>query len=479
MSKINKLQLDLLKRHAGPFAFCFLTVMFLLLMQFLILYIDRLVGKGLPFGIIAELIATNLAYMVVLAAPMATLVACLMAFGKFSELNELTALRAAGINPIHTINPVLIAATIMALFLMWFSNYVLPDANQRARSLFIDIRTKKPGFDLQPNEFYEGINGYIFLVKEMDSETDSLYDVTLFQEPSSEKNKAIIKADRGILESIHGGQMLNLRLNDGSVMRYMERRQGRESTSIIEKTEFERYRISFDLSELAFSRSNPNQRSRHDRTMNIQSMLTVVDSLERDINEERQMIQNNTKYIVSDTIGPPSRSRINPPDFVKEKEDTSSAPYQSDFLVLDSQESRKFQDHLRMKTLQSLREYKNTFDKLESTVQWRTTQIARYLVEIHKKFSIPIACIIFVLIGAPIGMYTRKGNLGYAALISAGFLTFYWISIIQGEKLADRLFISPEMGMWFSNVLLGIIGTYLTVRFCTSFKISNLWKKRD
>ncbi|MBN2732543.1 MAG: LptF/LptG family permease, partial [Balneolaceae bacterium] len=116
--KPNKLQLDILKRHIGPFAFCFLTVMFLLLMQFLILYIDRLIGKGLPLLIIIELILTNLAYMVVLAAPMAVLVASLMAFGKFTELNELTALRAAGINPIHTINPVLVAATILSVFLI-------------------------------------------------------------------------------------------------------------------------------------------------------------------------------------------------------------------------------------------------------------------------------------------------------------------------------------------------------------------------
>ncbi|MGK7370079.1 MAG: LptF/LptG family permease, partial [Candidatus Halalkalibacterium sp. M3_1C_030] len=131
---LNKLQIDILKRHVGPFVFCFFTVMFLLLMQFLMLYIDKLVGKGLPFDIIIELIITNLAAMVVLAAPMAVLVASLMAYGKFTELNELTALRAAGVNPIHIINPVLGAATILTISLVLFGNYVLPDSNQRARS---------------------------------------------------------------------------------------------------------------------------------------------------------------------------------------------------------------------------------------------------------------------------------------------------------------------------------------------------------
>ncbi|MDZ7692940.1 MAG: LptF/LptG family permease [Balneolaceae bacterium] len=256
----NKLQLDILRRHVGPFLFCFFTVMFLLLMQFLMLHIDKLIGKGLPMGVIIELIITNLAYMVVLAAPMATLVASLMAFGKFSELNELTAMRAAGVNPFEVIKPVIFSAVLLCIFLAWFSNNVLPDANQRARSLFIDIRTKKPGFDLKPNEFYEGIEGYIFLVKDIDNETDSLYNVTLIQQASTDENRerAVIKADSGILESSKDGQTLTLFLYDGSTLRYLTRPETYES--VMEETHFDRYRISFDLSDMSFSRSNPDQR---------------------------------------------------------------------------------------------------------------------------------------------------------------------------------------------------------------------------
>src|SRR6056297_1115 len=111
---MRKLQTEILQRLRGPFLFCFLIVMFLLLMQFLILHIERLIGKGLPIGIILELILTNLAYMVVLAVPMSVLVACLMAFGKFSELNEFTPIRAAGINPLSIMRPVMLIATLLA-----------------------------------------------------------------------------------------------------------------------------------------------------------------------------------------------------------------------------------------------------------------------------------------------------------------------------------------------------------------------------
>lgn len=479
---LNKLQLDILKRHAGPFIFCFFTVMFLLLMQFLILYIDKLVGKGLPLGIILELIITNLAYMVVLAAPMAVLVASLMAYGKFTELNELTALRAAGVNPIHIINPVLAAATILTVGLILFGNYVLPDSNQRARSLFIDIRLKKPGFDLKANEFYDGIDGYTFLVKEVENESDSLYNITLFQEPSSKQKKAYIRADRGTLKSEDDGQTLTLYLFDGSILRYLDRRQSGKRIDIFEETDFDRYRISFDLSELAFSRSNPDRHSRNDRTMNISSMLAVVDSLQQEINTEKENLITNNKHIVmegEDSQYTAPRRLQSPPRNSNSAVDSTDLPYKSNYVALNSLDKQSRQKGLHRIALSALRNYRSTLENLEVNIDWRISRIARYLVEVHKKFSIPMACIIFVLIGAPIGMYTKKGNLGYAALISTGFLTFYFISIIQGEKLADRLYISPTTGMWFSNVILAIIGSYLVIRLCTSFKISNLWKKRD
>jgi lipopolysaccharide export system permease protein len=439
----------------------------------------------LPLDIILELIVTNLAYMVVLAAPMATLVACLMAYGKFTELNELTALRAAGVNPIHIINPVLGVAAVLTIGLVLFGNYVLPDANQRARSLFIDIRLKKPGFDLKSNEFYDGIEGYTFLVKNVDNESDSLYDVTLFQKASSKQKKAFIRADRGSLLSEDDGQTLTLQLFDGSILRYMDRFQDGRRIDIFEESDFERYRISFDLSELAFSRSNPDQHSRNDRTMNINAMHAVVDSLRREITDEKNKLVTSSQHIVlaeedsqfatRRNIYTPGRSESNDGAEI----DSAEIPYRSHFEVLNAIDQKTAQRRLHQTTLGDLRTYKSTLQNLEVNINWREGRIARYLVEIHKKFSIPIACIIFVLIGAPIGMYTRKGNLGYAALISTGFLTFYFISLIQGEKLADRLFISPATGMWFSNVVLGIVGIYLVIRFCTSFKISNLWRSRD
>ncbi len=439
-------------------------------MQFLILHIDKLIGKDIPLLVIIELIATNLAYMVVLAAPMAVLVATLMAFGKFSELNELTAIRASGIHPLKVILPVISASLLMCATLIWFSNEVLPEANHKSRSLFIDIRLKKPGFDLQPNEFYDGIDGYIFLVENIDSETDTLRDITLFQDPTRDTDEAFIKSDKGFLKS-ENSEMLTLYLFDGYMKKYPTTNNRRKTT--IEVSEFNEHRITFDLADLAFEKSDPSRRNRSDRTMNIQAMQVVVDSLRQDINTQiyNASILNQTIPDLRIPDSPTKSDRIN--DTFKDTIATTS------FIAVDNQKSIIKQKRIFYSAITDLNNYKAALSNIKANVLFRQKSVNRYLVEIHKKFSIPFACIVFVLLGAPIGIMTKRGNFGIAAIISAVILTIYWISLIQGEKLADRLFVSPFIGMWAFNIVFTTVGIVLLIRLATEFRISDLLPSRN
>lgn len=479
---INKIKLDLLLRHLGPFLFGFFSLMFLLLMQFLILHIDKLVGKDIPFLVILELIATNLASMVVLAAPMAVLLATLMAFGKFSELNELTALRASGINPISIIQPVLIAGILFSAGLIWFSNNVLPEANAKARSLFMDIRLKKPGFELKPNIFYNGIDAYTFLVKHIDNTTDSLYNITLFQEPGNTRKRAFIRAKRGFLVS-EGEEGLTLFLEEGEILRYLDRNRitGTENQEI---TTFGKYRITFDLSELAFSRSTPNRNAKSDRSMSAQAMRAVVDTLEMEIDSYTQTASQHISF--RQLYGTGSRtpfiksSELDLAPLSEEQTTTDSlTPPSTTFFTLryipDVIYKKRILDMARSSFQQDLTFFENT----TTNTDWRTRRINKYLVEIHKKYSIPIACVVFILLGAPLGMMTRKGNFGVAALISSVILTIYWVSIIQGEKLADRLYITPFVGMWSFNIVFSLIGIGLILHLSSELRITNLFRRDD
>lgn len=448
--------------------------MFLLLMQFLILHIDNLIGKDIPIQIIVELILTNLAYMVVLAAPMAVLVATLMAFGKFSELNELTALRASGINPMKIIRPVLISSILMFLGLAWFSNNVLPEANQKARSLFIDIRLKKPGFELKPNTFYDGIEGYTFLVDRIDGETDSLYDITLFQKPENNRDRAYITAEKGLLVS-KGQQALTLHLINGNSLKFS--RKDRNTASMIERNTFSKHIMTLDLSDLSFMRSDPDNRNRSDRTMSSRAMLAVVDSLYNEIKMQQRFISGNTDIVPTGEYS--GREAFFNKDKVLPDTLKGISTVQSPYLVTNTFDEAEIQRTFVEESKRQMKEYRNRIESVQANVVWREKRIARFLVEIHKKLSIPFACVVFILFGAPVGIMTKRGNFGFAAIISTIVLTFYWVSLIQGEKMADRLFITPLIGMWTFNTLLSLAGLYLILHLTTDLRITKLFRNRD
>lgn len=459
----------------NPFLFCFFTLMFLLLMQFLILHIDNLIGKDIPIKVILELIITNLAYMVVLAAPMAVLVATLMAYGKFSELNELTALRSSGINPMKIIRPVLITSLLLFVGLAWFSNNILPEANQKARSLFIDIRVKKPGFELKPNIFYDGIEGYTFLVERIDGETDSLYNITLFQKPENNKERAYIIADKGLLVS-KGSKALNLHLINGYSLKFSTPKRG--SNDIIERNTFQKHIMTLDLSDLSFMRSNPEDRNRSDRTMSSKAMFAVVDSLYSEIDGQVLLAAKDS------SLNPSTAYAGQESFFIQQRmlnvaESNPINPISSSYLIANNFENANTQQSLMAESSRKLKEYQDQFESIRSNIEWRERRIARYLVEIHKKLSIPFACVVFILFGAPVGIMTKRGNFGFAALISTVVLTFYWVALIQGEKLADRMFVSPFVGMWTFNIVLSIAGVYLIIHLATGFSIKDIFKKSD
>ncbi|TNE72928.1 YjgP/YjgQ family permease [bacterium] len=462
------LQIDILRRHLGPFLFVSLTIMFLLLMQFLMMYLDKIVGKGIPLPVIIELILSNLAYMVVLAVPMAVLVSTLMVYGAFSESNEFTAIRASGIHPYKIMSTVVSTGFILFILMVLFSNYILPEANYRARALFLDIRLKKPGFDLKEGVFYDGIEGYTFLVEHKPSDSDSLFGVTLFQEPKNGKDEALIKAERGFLSSQPESQSLKLFLHNGEMFRMFKQKQSTEKT--IEKTSFGTYEIAFDLSNLEFSRSNPESRGRNDRTMRAEAMYEVVNTLKEEIiNDTRNAYEQNKSIdvtfankdtLITNVLNLPVRETTKPLGTPRVKKEG----FVSGLIALNSLSYFEDQRDYIRSSIRGIRARAINYDGVNNTQKWKEERQAKYWVEIQKKLAIPFGCILFVFIGAPLGLLTKKGNLGVAAVISALIFTLYWIGIIQGEKLADRLLVSPEIGMWGINIIYTIVAIVLMIK---------------
>jgi lipopolysaccharide export system permease protein len=423
----------ILRAHAGPFLFSLCTLMFLFLLQFVMKFIDQLVGKGLSAWVIMELVSLNLSWMLVLAVPMSVLVAILMAFGDLSSRNEITAMKASGVSIYRMMAPVLIAGFLIGGFLVWFNNYVLPESNHRLKALTIDIRRKRPTLSLVDGVFSQEIPGYSILVKKTSQKTNDLSGVTIYDYTNPALN-VVITAHRGKISFSSDYRKLIMDLREGEIHQI-----DLSDRAAYRRVSFEIHRIAMAVEGFDFERTSASAFSRGDRELGAGDMRVIVDSLSNARSRLEEEFHSAMRRDVNIALGAA----------VDSGRSFMAAPY-----GFGSTASAL----LRAQTLKA-RVATTMFQ-----VQMLSKQIDQYWVEIHKKFSIPTACIVFVLVGVPLGIMSRRGGFGTAATLSLGFFVLYWACLIGGEKLADRDILSPLVGMWSANVIIGIIGVYLTVR---------------
>ncbi len=424
----------ILRAHAGPFFFSLGTLMFLFLLQFLMKFVDQLVGKGLSAWVITELIALNLAWMLVLAVPMSVLVATLMAFGDMSSKNEITAMKATGMSLYRMLAPVFFAGLAVGGGLVYFNNDVLPDANHQLKMLTVDIRRKKPTLTLVNGVFSQDIPGYSILVRKTVPNTNDIEGVTLYDYTNPTTN-VTITARRGTISFSPDFRKLILDLDDGEIHEL-----DLQNAQSYRRIRFEKHRIAMDVEGFDFSRSSENAFSRGDRELSASAMIEIADTLKH----QKEMLQKEFNTVMANDVGLRLRGLL---------DSASLAPLRPG-LVPQGPTSPLA---VAQQTDANVATYLFRLENMER-------QIDQYLVEIHKKYSIPTACLVFVLVGVPLGIMLRRGGFGIAATLSLGFFVLYWACLIGGEKLADRDIVQPAVGMWIANVLIGLFGVLLCIR---------------
>jgi lipopolysaccharide export system permease protein len=391
-------------------------------------YLDRLTGKGLSAAVIAELITLNLAWMLVLAVPMGVLVATLMAFGGLASTHQITAMRASGISLYQMIAPVIAASLIICLLLMSFNNDVLPDANHRTKVLTNDISHKRPTLTLVPGMFIQLLQGHSILVRKTFEHTNDLEGVTIL-DYSQPMMTSTITAHRGTISFSTDYRKLIMDLSDGEI--HQVNNQIKSQYRVIR---FQKHRIVMDAEGFNFQRSRVTDISRGDREMSVQMMSRNIDSV--------RILQDRIERHLYELTGKRQEEILD----VKKTIEPS--------LIYSMPLAGVKGDPSQQAAIRSDLFFINIYER----------NIRSFLVEIHKKFSIPFACIVFIFIGAPLGIMSRRGTFGLSASLSLGFFVFYWACLKGGENLADRGYVDPWVGMWIANIVLGIIGLYLTLR---------------
>lgn len=447
---MNILDRYIFKSLIGPFLFALATVVFLFLFQFLIKSLDQFVGKGLSIWVIIQLISLNLAWIFTLAVPMAMLVASLMSFGTLSANNEITIMKAGGISLLRLMLPAILFSFVLFYLMIRFNNDVLPETNYRLKILFYDITKTKPTFILEPGKFSNEIQGIQILVKKTFPNSNNIEGIYIY-DYSKPGNKNLLTAKSGDISFTTDFKKVVMNLNDGEIHQL----NTKDFSKDYRKIKFEKHRLTFDAIGFGFRESDENAFSRGDRELSADAMNIIVDSLRKTQNTlDEKFIEN-----INNEINKLQSIKFTDTVYLK-KNDLSKTDTQGFDSVFSANNTQPVYDSLNSIIRLFVNKGKET-GKINAASLQMEKQIDTYDVEIYKKYSIPFACVVFVLVGAPLGYKVRRGGFGIAAGFSLLFFLMYWACLIGGEKLADRAFVSPFVGMWIANIIIGCFGLYL------------------
>jgi lipopolysaccharide export system permease protein len=439
-------------------------------MQFLWKYIDDLVGKGLDFSVIMELLLYASAGLVPLALPLSILLSSIMTFGNMAENYELMALKSAGISLIRIMFPLIIFIGFVSGGAFFFSNNVMPFTNLKMGALLYDVRHQKPEVSVKEGVFSDALEGYSIKVSRKNKKTSMLYNLMIYDHTEKNGNRIVTVADSATMEVTTDGKYMILNMYQGTSYNEVEekkkRRNDKEHPHRVDK--FEEQRILIDMSGLGFERTDEKLFKNHYQMLNLDQLKTAVDSLDEKFHNRETIFVSNLKK--SNYF---KRLKVGATDsiwYAKNTIDAESLDIDSLFNSFPAFKKKSVFEHAR-NYARSTQSYINT---TSSELNHKMKYIKRHEIEWHRKFTLSFACLLLFFIGAPLGAIIRKGGLGMPVVVSVLFFVIYYVITISGEKSAKIGEWPSWLGMWISAIVLLPIGLFLTYKAATDSVILNV-----
>lgn len=445
----------IIKSFIGPFVLTFFFALFILLMQYLWKYVDDLVGKGLEISIILELLFYASATFVATAAPLAILLSSLMTFGKLGETYEIVAIKSAGIPISKLFIPLLVLAIIIGLATFMFANYVSPKAFLKSRTLLIDIKDQKPALTIEEGVFYDGLDNYVIRIGKKGRDNATIEEVIIYDHSKGQGNTTVTYAKKGTMKMTDDKQYMLFTLYDGFY--WDESRNSTNSGSTKSKfplvrAVFKEQYKRFDISSFQFQKTDQSFYQNNNQALPLSELNVKIDTLKKQINAMELAPSNNflgALYFYYNIINNDSTFKVikNP-----------TLTYVFDSLSHDKKIEVVNFAHM------GAQGFVNTVKFAYDDVAWKNHNLWSYQIEVHRKFTLAVACLLFFFIGAPLGSIIRKGGIAIPLVVTVLFFIFYFIISIIGEKVSKGELIPVYFGMWFSTAVLVPICVFLSYK---------------
>ena len=451
---LKKLDILVIKAFIGPFIATFFITLMVLIMQFFWLWVDDFVGKGISNDILLEFIWYQSAVLVPLALPLSVLLSSIMTFGNMGESYELVAIKSAGISLLRFMRPLLIVTLFICGIAFTFSNYIIPVANLKSRTLLSDIVNANPSFDLKEGVFYDKIPG--FAIKVGQKERDSIIkDVIIYEQTNTTQDNFII-ASSGIMRATKNKRFLEFNLKNG--WRYEER--GAHPNTEYIRLGFKEYTKQFDIGSLGLQQLTPDSVNKNNARMySMRQLDKAIDSLERYNSKFSSRVKTtvfHTFYFVT----------VLDSNWRADSVETNARSF--DNLIPDSIKSS-----VRQKALVKLSNARVTNQMMIDQKAAEAKTLRQHKIEWHRKIALSMACLVLFMIGAPLGSIIRKGGLGSPLIFSIVFFMLFYFSNTTGEKSAKEGSMTPFTGMWLATFILLPIGLFLTYKAMRDSQLFN------
>ena len=469
---MKKLDKFLLKQFIGPFAAILLVVIFVLMMQFLWLYIDELVGKGLSLKIILEFLMWGICTILPMALPLSTLLASMMVVGNLGENKELMALKASGISLGRVMMPLTVAAAIIAVGAFYAGNKLVPKAYNEIFTLRDDIGRTKDEIKIPNGTFYDGIEGYILRVNDQNKDSGMMYGVMVYDHTGNKGNTTMTLADSATMKMSKAKDYLVFTLYNGANYQESNAISYRDTTLDLQHITFIKQELIIPLQNYSFEKSDTSRFSDQIKCLSADQLKYQGDSLDTQI---QNLHDSHLKEFVK-----------SPSIYLYKQLDTSV--HSAATLPFEYEDFGNWKDLQSHADAYSKASY--TADKISQDLISYGHDVFEYYYYVYKtdteflkKFAQALACFILFFIGAPVGALIKKGGLGTSAIVSVLFFVLYYIVDISGTKLSRDGNISAFAGAFSSSLVLVPIGVFLTWKAVNDSEIfnmdsiSNWWRK--
>lgn len=450
---MKKLDQFLIKSFIGPFIAVLLIVVFILSMEFLWTYIDELVGKGLGIGVIFEFMGWAACTLLPMALPLATLLASIMTLGDRGEKNELLAMKAAGISLMRIMSPIMIISFIISIGAFFAANNLVPVAYSKIYTLREDIAKTKEEIKIPTGIFYDGIDGYMLRINSRNDETGMMHDLMIYDHTSRNGNTSMTLADSGKITITPDKSSLIFDLYDGCTYQETNKMAYRDTSIELNRLKFDNQHLIIPLENYSFTRSDDDRFGDEVMARNLKGLRADRDSLSAVF--DTLVFAQKKRYLLNSDL-----------EYLKQLD--TSLYHQDQFIgkintdeIYAELDNQARQSAISM-AQSAVEESIDQIENFERESRRYINPLRRINIELYRKFTLSLACILFFFIGAPLGAIIRKGGLGTPVIISVFFFLMYYIIDIIGKKLANKGAVSPLAGTIVSSLVLLPIGIFLT-----------------